>query len=225
VLFGLLTYKPQFGLFVPVALLAAGQVRCMAAAAATTLALVVVTTLVFGDGIWLQWLAELPGYQAVFARSTAGHWLMTAALTDMQAIGAPGWLAESAQVLVTAASGAAVWWSFRSGRVALRTEVLLVATALGAPHAFVYDMPMVTAAVALFIAQVGAAQLRTTEVLAAAAAILFPAFMALSTGHLPVSTLATAAFLVAVLRRQRDESTEGPGIAPRAFPCSTVQVF
>ncbi len=201
VLFGLLTYKPQFGLFVPIALVAAGEIRCIAAAAATAAALVIGTTLMFGGGIWLQWAASLPGYQESFAHSMQAHWLMTATLTDMQAAGAPGWLAQATQFCVTTAAGAAVWWSYRSACSPWRTMVLLVATGLGSPHAFVYDMPMVVAAAALFIMQAGPATLRTSEVLAVAGVLLFPAMMALSSSHLSISTIAMAAFLAVLLRR------------------------
>src|SRR6185437_7428179 len=47
ILFGLLAYKPQFGLLIPVALLMAGQWRAISAAALTVIALMAVTTLAF----------------------------------------------------------------------------------------------------------------------------------------------------------------------------------
>lgn len=56
ILFGLLAYKPQFGLMIPLVLVATGQWRAIAAAAVTVTALVVVTTLVFGIDIWSAFL-------------------------------------------------------------------------------------------------------------------------------------------------------------------------
>ena len=57
VLFGLLAYKPQLGLAVPLALAAAGRWRVFAAASATVLGFAAAATLAFGTGIWGAWLA------------------------------------------------------------------------------------------------------------------------------------------------------------------------
>ena len=56
-LLGLLTYKPQLGLLVPVALVSARLWRTLAAAALTACGLVIVTTLLFGGAIWPAWAA------------------------------------------------------------------------------------------------------------------------------------------------------------------------
>ncbi len=52
VLFGLLAYKPQFGLMIPLVLASTGRWRCFAAAAATVLVLALATTAAFGPQIW-----------------------------------------------------------------------------------------------------------------------------------------------------------------------------
>src|SRR5215470_2325677 len=51
-LFGLLAYKPQFGLLIPLVLVATGRWRTFTAAAATVAALALVTTLAFGADVW-----------------------------------------------------------------------------------------------------------------------------------------------------------------------------
>jgi Glycosyltransferase family 87 len=53
ILFGLLIYKPQFGLMVPFVLAATGRWRAFAAAAATAALLVLVT---FAVGVTVTWL-------------------------------------------------------------------------------------------------------------------------------------------------------------------------
>jgi len=58
VLFGLLIYKPQFGLMIPLALLASGRWRTIVAAAATMALLVLTTLLVFGPEIWGAFVAS-----------------------------------------------------------------------------------------------------------------------------------------------------------------------
>ncbi len=52
IMFGLLVYKPQYGLMIPIALAVSGRWRVFAAAAATVAAAAIVTTLVFGLSVW-----------------------------------------------------------------------------------------------------------------------------------------------------------------------------
>ena len=52
VLFGLLAYKPQFGLMIPLVLLATGRWRTLFAAGATVVLLVIAATLAFGFETW-----------------------------------------------------------------------------------------------------------------------------------------------------------------------------
>ncbi len=58
VLLGLLTFKPQLGLLVPFALLAAGQWRAIASAAATLGALVLGSAALFGVEVWSAFAAQ-----------------------------------------------------------------------------------------------------------------------------------------------------------------------
>src|SRR6188472_1913434 len=52
ILFGLLAYKPQFGMMIPLVLLATGRWRTLFAASATVAALIVAATLAFGVEAW-----------------------------------------------------------------------------------------------------------------------------------------------------------------------------
>ena len=65
ILFGLLAYKPQFGLMVPLVLLATGRWRTLFAAGATVLALTLAVTLVFGVETWRAFFASAPFTRAV----------------------------------------------------------------------------------------------------------------------------------------------------------------
>ena len=57
-LFGLLAYKPQFALVIPIALLASNRWRAIAAAAATIVALFVLSVAAFGTEIWYAFAAS-----------------------------------------------------------------------------------------------------------------------------------------------------------------------
>ncbi len=155
-LLGLLTYKPQFGLLVPVALLAAGAWRGIGATVCVTLLLVALTTVMFGGSIWLDWLASLPGYSAWFAAKTELLPLKPTVLANLALLGVPEAAAELLQLLVGGAMAALVWFAFRRGVSSPAIGVLAAAAVLANPHAFWYDLPPLTAAV-LFL---GMARLR-----------------------------------------------------------------
>jgi alpha-1,2-mannosyltransferase len=56
---GCLSYKPQLGIIVPLALAVAGRWRCFAAAGATVLAMAAAATLAFGAEIWPSFFAGM----------------------------------------------------------------------------------------------------------------------------------------------------------------------
>ena len=55
-LIGLLAYKPQFGLLIPLVLAASGRWRAFFAAAATVIVLALLVTLAFGVDVWTAFL-------------------------------------------------------------------------------------------------------------------------------------------------------------------------
>ena len=148
-LLGLLTYKPQLGLLVPVALVAAGCWRGLLAAGLTALATAVAATAVFGVEAWGDWLAALPGYSAGFAARADLLRLQPTVLANLLLMGVPDGTAHALQWAASAGAAALAWLAFRRGVTPAAIAVLIGAGFLANPHAFFYDMPMVTAAVLL----------------------------------------------------------------------------
>ncbi len=148
VLLGLLTYKPQMGVLVPVALVAAGLWRTIAAAVATLLALVFVTTIVFGWSIWPAWIAGTLAYSNQFAAESGEimH-LMPTVFVALLRLHVAASTAQLVQGIAALMAAAVVWDCFRRGATPLAAAALMTATFLATPHAFVYDMPIVAAAV------------------------------------------------------------------------------
>jgi hypothetical protein len=148
VLLGLLTYKPQMGMLVPVALLAAGLWRTIAAAVATLLALVVITSLIFGISIWPAWVAGIVTYSDQFAAESSEilH-LMPTVFVALSRLDVPAVVAQLAQGAAAIVAAAVVWDCFRRGATPLAAAALMTATFLATPHAFVYDMPIIATAV------------------------------------------------------------------------------
>lgn len=203
-LLGLLTYKPQLGLLVPVALVAARLWRTIAVAALTALLLVVVTTLLFGGAIWPGWAMALPAFWRQFAveNSAILHLMPTVFATLIQFGIAPAY-AQLAQLAATAVVAAAVWVLFRSGPGPLTGAGLLVAALLATPYIFVYDMPILATAVIWLVAerqQAGDA-FATGEVLLMALALISPIALVAGTSRFPLALLSLALLLGAIVRR------------------------
>jgi alpha-1,2-mannosyltransferase len=156
--FGVLSFKPQFFLMVPVALLAGLRWRASAAAAATIVAVAGICAVLFGPEIWLGWINA-------FTRSTSDvdpRWFQFGRLWGESVyvcaylLGASPRLAQSAQIAAVLLAGLAVCCAVRMP-VALpsRLAVLLAATLLAAPHSGGYDLLLLVAATGLFLADRG----------------------------------------------------------------------
>jgi alpha-1,2-mannosyltransferase len=158
---GLLTFKPQFCILVPFALLAAGQWRAFFAAGLSALALAVVSGLIFGIDLWLGWFPLIvenlssPGEKWITYGRMWGHSVYTCAVL----LGAPQRLASWIQLLATLGAAASVVAAFRS-RLSARekTAVFLAATVLAAPHSGPYDATLLVIAAAFWLMARGVSQ-------------------------------------------------------------------
>jgi hypothetical protein len=151
---GLLSYKPQFAIMVPVALLAARHWRALAGAAVSASFAVALSAATFGLAPWWDWLGHtLPG--ALAGRvgdpwSEAGRLWGLSVWACATLLGAPGWLANAAQVAAIVLAAACIWIAFR-GRLGRdrRMAVLLTATLIAAPNSSTYDLVLLAAAALL----------------------------------------------------------------------------
>ena len=73
-LIGLLAYKPQFGVLIPIALLAGGAGRTIGAAAATVAALVAVSFAMLGGGVWHAFADSMKFTQTVVLEQGGTGW-------------------------------------------------------------------------------------------------------------------------------------------------------
>jgi len=206
VLFGLLTYKPQLGLLVPVALVAARLWRAFVIAGVTFILLVVATSVLFGAAIWPSWLASLPAFSHQFAAesSTVLH-LMPTVLVALLQLGVVPAMAQPAQWAATATVAAIVWRLFRSGPQELAGAGLLVAAFLATPYAFVYDMPGLATAVIWLVAERHHAgdALGTDEMLVMILALISPITLVAGASDFPLTVLSLILLLGVIVRRSR----------------------
>lgn len=155
VLLGLLSYKPQIWVLVPLALLAARQWRALAAMALTVLVLILASAAVFGPAFWLAFVdaaREAAGPRVVEEMFERIFMHMTTLLAAARIVGLPPTVSGLVQIAGALLAVAAVWLSFsRKGQSDARIAVLATATFLVSPYTLNYDLLLLMpAAVAMF---------------------------------------------------------------------------
>jgi alpha-1,2-mannosyltransferase len=150
-LLGVVIFKPQFFVLLPLALIAARQGRALAGMIACAVALILLSAALFGPALWLDWINLYLHPQVVAGVNGTdwGHSWDDSISTCASLLGAPRWLANLAQGLGALAALAAVWRAFRLGHPQ-RLAILLCAVLLASPHVSNYDL--VLAAIAALLA-------------------------------------------------------------------------
>jgi alpha-1,2-mannosyltransferase len=149
-LLGLLVYKPQYGLMIPIALAAGNRWRCFCSAAATVVALTIVTTVVFGPSIWNAFLASTEFTRTVvLEQGNTGWYKIQSVFSWARMWGAPVPLAYALQAAVTVAAGAALAALWRgTGPYPFKAAALALAVFLATPYSIDYDMMVLAPAIA-----------------------------------------------------------------------------
>ena len=139
-LLGCLVIKPQLGLLLPIALLAARQWRAMAGAALSSIGLLLAGAAAFGLAATEAWLAQMPLYVTIGRDGLVGWHKMASVYAAMRQMGAGMELAFAMHLTVAAGAAAAVWLAWRSKADLLaKASVLASATMLASPYVFPYD--------------------------------------------------------------------------------------
>lgn len=165
-LIGVLTLKPQLGVMIPIALLAAGLWRTILAATVTTLALAILPTLVTGVEYWRLFLARLveQGDRLIYSIGTLD--LMVGPFYLMVRMGLPkelGLVIQAGIALLSALSVFLVWRSDRVGFDA-KAATLLTAMFLSASYLWYYEAALM-ALVGLFLVRAGILRRRATDMI------------------------------------------------------------
>jgi hypothetical protein len=140
---GCLTYKPQFGILFPVALVASYQWRAIASAGVTVALLAGGSITLFGAEPWAGFPHGLSaqGELNLLAGPDSNWGYLQTVYGVIRSIHGPAPLAWPVQGLVTLGSAITVWVVWRS-RVCyeLKAAILAAAALLASPYAFAYDM-------------------------------------------------------------------------------------
>jgi hypothetical protein len=149
---GLLSYKPQFGVLFPLALLASRNWGALAAATTATLALGVVAAMAFGYRTWPSFLFSLSGRNAslspdkdieLWLESVYGllHWAGAGARL--------AWTVHLSVAIGAALAVCAVW--AKPIPHPLKAATLCIASLLVSPYALPYDLCILSIAAAFLI--------------------------------------------------------------------------
>ncbi|RAI42606.1 glycosyltransferase family 87 protein [Rhodoplanes roseus] len=152
-LIGLMTYKPQYGVLIPLVLVAGGQWRAIAAAAAVTAALVAVSWLVLGGAAWVAFVQAMPAARETFLTLGLGNWTKLQSVFGLvRSLGGSELVAWTVQGGVGAAVAAGLWVLWRSPAPhPLKAAGLAAGALLVTPYAYIYDMTLLVIPVAVLL--------------------------------------------------------------------------
>jgi alpha-1,2-mannosyltransferase len=152
VLFGILTVKPQLGLLLPIVLLLERRWVTIASTVMTIAFLFVVTAMLFGLDVWLDYWHKIVPQQMWLTENAGGLMfsLVSSLFFGARLIHLPLGVAWAIQYVGTAFAFAAVVWTYWKRRdPQLSLALFVTATFLFTPYILNYDMVMFGFVVAL----------------------------------------------------------------------------
>jgi len=153
VLIGLLAYKPQFGVLIPLMLLATARWTVVAAASATVLAACTVTLSMFGTKVWVAFAASTTLTRHVVLEAGSIGWeKMQSIFSAVRMWGGGVDLAYMAQGALALGVAAGLIWLWRSeAAVDLKASALAVAALIATPYVLDYDLMILAVAIAFYV--------------------------------------------------------------------------
>jgi hypothetical protein len=155
-LLGCLIYKPQFGILFPLVLLIDGRWRMIFAAAVTALLLIAASCAVFGLETWQAFFRALPAYSQLHLADSGEHWMkMQSLFIEVRLLGGSetfAWIVHGICAGLGVLALLGLWRSKVSFE--MKAAALAVATILVPPSLFLYDLPVLTVALAFLLREV-----------------------------------------------------------------------
>jgi alpha-1,2-mannosyltransferase len=225
ILFGLLTFKPQVGVLLPVALVAGGHWRTIAAAALTGIVLAAATAVLFGGTIWTDFVASAPFTRDILESGALAYYKLQSVFAAVRLFGGPLAVAYSLQGLAAVAAAAVVVWVWRGpADPEMKSAALLAATPLATPYLLDYDLMVLAPAIALVASRNFAGRALPWErtIMAATCLAVFVSRPLGLVTHFLVAPFAVAVFLGVIVARIRAEiggrAGRRRGVSPRPSP-------
>jgi hypothetical protein len=204
-LIGLLAYKPQFGVLIPIALVAGGRWRTIGAAAVTVVVLVAVSFFTLGGGIWHAFIDSMNFTQTVVLEQGGTGWhkiQSTFSAVRAWGVGVPIAYAVQASLLVSLAASLAWLWH-SDAAFELKAAALAIGSLLATPYVIDYDLMVLAVAIA-FVTRYGLHHgFRDFEISLLAVAWIVPLLSRsiADVTTIPLGLMVMLAFYALVLRR------------------------
>lgn len=220
VMFGLMSYKPQYGILVPIFLLATGRWRAIAAAAITVALLAAVSFGIFGEQTWRAFFASIPFTRhVVLEQGGSGFGKLQSAFAAARLWGFGVATSYAVQAVVSLIAAVVAIWIWRRTRnfdlhaAALATGVLLMT-----PYMMDYDLVILALPIAWLALDGVRAGFMPWEKSLLVFAWLLPLFArSIATGLLiPVAPLAMLLLLADIARRSTQDSEDRSDFAVSA---------
>lgn len=153
ILFGLLSYKPQFGLMIPLVLIATRRWRAFGFAALSVTVLAAASTLAFGAKVWSAFLASTEFSRVVVLEAGDTGWhKIQSVFSWVRMWGGSVDLAYALHGTIVITLAVLLIRLWRSDRpYPLKAGALIVASVLSTPYALDYDMMALAPALAFLV--------------------------------------------------------------------------
>jgi Glycosyltransferase family 87 len=149
---GLLSYKPQFGILFPLALVASRNWRLLAGSAVAGIVFGLAAAFAFGWQGWPAFTSALLSRHSIADPSGQAALIIETPFGLLHMLGAHGALAWAVQLAVAAVAAAAVWLVWRGSRpFNLKAAALCAGALLATPYALIYDLPILTIGAAFLV--------------------------------------------------------------------------
>ncbi len=176
VLIGLLAYKPQFGVLIPIALLAGQRWSSIVAAVLTIAALVAISFATLGAGVWHAFIESMNFTQTIVLEQGGTGWekiqSIFSAARNWGADIRTAYAIQTALAVMLAASLAWLWHS--NAAFELKAAALAIASLLATPYVLDYDLVVSAVAIAFLVRHGFARGFRAYEISLLASAWIVP---------------------------------------------------
>jgi hypothetical protein len=152
VLIGCLAYKPQFGVLIPIALVAGGRWRTIGAAASTVAALIALSLLILGSDVWHAFADSMRFTQTVVLEQGDTGWeKIQSVFSAVRIWGAPVDTAYAIQLALGLVLAASIAWLWQSDAAfELKAAALATGSLLATPYVLDYDLVVLAIAIVYF---------------------------------------------------------------------------
>jgi hypothetical protein len=205
ILIGLLAYKPQFGVLIPLALLAGQRWSSIAAATLTIAGLIAISLLTLGGEVWHAFADSMNFTQTIVLEQGGTGWeKIQSAFSAARNWGADVRTAYAIQGALALTLAASLIWLWQSNAAfELKAAALAIASLLATPYVLDYDLVVLAVAIAYLSRHGLRCGFRDCEISVLAAAWLVPLVSRGVAGvsGIPLGLMAMLALYGIVLRR------------------------